>query len=272
MLAFGLNHKTMPFDATASVLDAACEMGCAGVELRNDLARPLFDGQPPTVIRDAAQRKQLRILALAEVYGFNENSAATCQKVLDLIDLAQGCGAEAIALIPRIETAPVARDVQRRLLKASLLALQPSFEHSGIIGLIEPLGFSNSTLRFKADVKAVFDDIANPSCFALIHDTFHHALSGETDVFANETRIVHISGVTDPTVKFADMTDAYRGLVDGQDRLANVQQISDLRAQGYDGPFSFEVFSPDVHALADPINHITASTKFITAQLAERET
>jgi len=271
MFAIGLNHKTMPCASTVSVLDAAHGMGCVGVELRNDLAAPLFDGKPPEAIRDAAASKGLRILSLAEVYGFNDNGDATRAQVQELIDLAKGCGAEAVALIPRIEVTPVPRKIQRAQLHASLVALRPLFEQSGITGLIEPLGFANSSLRLKADVRTVLNDLQNPACFALIHDTFHHALAGETEVFAKDTKIVHISGVTDPTVAFADMSDAHRGLVDGHDRLGNIEQIADLRAQGYDGPFSHEAFSADVHALEDPVAHIVGSTKFITAQIAERE-
>ncbi|AKS47162.1 2-keto-myo-inositol isomerase [Octadecabacter temperatus] len=271
MFAIGLNHKTMPRASTISVLDAACDMGCVGVELRNDLTGTLFDGQPPTAIRDAATSKGLRILALAEVYGFNDNTKATRAQVQSLIYQAIGCGAEAIALIPRINDTPVQRDVQRGLLNASLVALQPMFERSGITGLIEPLGFANSSLRFKSDVRAVLNDMQNPACFALIHDTFHHALAGETEVFAKDTKIVHISGVTNPTVAFTEMTDAHRGLVDDHDRLGNIEQIASLRAQGYDGPFSFEAFSDEVHALKNPISHIAVSTKFITSQIAERE-
>jgi len=271
MFAIGLNHKTMPRASTFSVLDAACDMGCVGVELRNDLAVPLFDAQAPEAVRDAAARQGLRILALAEVYGFNDNSEKTRAQVQELIDLAKGCGAEAIALIPRIEDTPVPRSIQRDRLRASLVALRPMIEQSGIIGLIEPLGFANSSLRFKADVRAVLNDLQNPACFSLIHDTFHHALAGEAQVFAKETKMVHISGVSDPTIEIAAMTDAHRGLVDGHDRLGNIKQIAALRAQGYDGPFSHEAFSADVHALEDPVAQITKSTKFITAQIAERE-
>ncbi|MEN9010492.1 MAG: TIM barrel protein [Yoonia sp.] len=271
MLQTSLNHKTMPSVSSFALLNAARELGCVGVELRNDLAQALFDGKDPSVIRDAAESRALRILALAEVYGFNDNDDTSRAKVRDLIGLAKGCGAEAIALIPRIGTAPVARGVQRDLLRDALGRLQPMFEEAGIMGLVEPLGFSNSSLRLKRDALAVLSDLGNPRCFALIHDTFHHALSGETDVFAKATKIVHISGVTDPTVRFDDMTDAERGLVDDQDRLGNIDQIVALRAQGYAVPLSFEAFSPHVHGLENPVANIALSTEFITAQIAEME-
>lgn len=271
MLQTGLNHKTIPSASSFALLDTAQALGCVGVELRNDLTRPLFDGETPTVIKDAAACRALRILALAEVYAFNDNDDASRAKVSALIDLAKGCGAEAIALIPRIAPMPIARNVQRDLLRGALTQLQPMFEEADVMGLIEPLGFKNSSLRRKSDAIAVLNDLQNPECFALVHDTFHHALSGETDVFADATKIVHISGVATPDVRFDDMTDAQRGLVDGQDRLGNIDQIVELRAQGYAGPFSFEAFSAEVHALQNPVADIADSTKFITAQIAKME-
>ena len=49
--------------------------------------------------------------------------------------------------------------------------------------LIEPLGFERSALRTK---RAALDGIAacrHPGSFALLHDTFHHYLSGEQELF-----------------------------------------------------------------------------------------
>lgn len=271
MLQTGLNHKTMPSASSLSLLDAARILGCVGVELRNDLTQRLFDGEDPGVMRDAAMGNGMRILALAEVYGFNDNDDVSRAKIRDLIGLAKGCGAEAIALIPRIAAAPVPRDVQRDQLRDALTQLQPMLEDAGIMGLVEPLGFANSSLRLKSDALAVLNDMQNPACFALIHDTFHHALAGETDVFAKETKIVHISGVTNPHLDFSEMTDAHRGLIDDQDRLGNIDQIAELRAQGYVGPFSFEAFSADVHALENPVTEIARSKEFVTSRIVKME-
>ncbi|WP_170157967.1 TIM barrel protein [Litoreibacter meonggei] len=259
----------MPASSTVEVLDAAKSLGCVGVELRNDLASEIFDGRSPAEIRDEACVRGLSIFVLAEVYAFNDNTTQTRNAALSLARAAQECGAEAIALIPRVAEMPIDRAMQRALLRDALNALRPMLEDNGITALIEPLGFSNSSLRQKGDAMAVLEDMGRPDCFALIHDTFHHALSGEAAYFADATRMVHISGVADPTVATRNMIDAHRGLIDSNDRLGSIDQISHLRRQGYSGPLSFEAFAPDVHELIDPTSALSASTAFITSNVAE---
>ena len=264
-----LNHMTMPASSTVEVLDVAKSLGCVGVELRNDLASEMFDGQSPAEIGVEADLRDLRIFVLAEVYAFNDNTTQTRNAALSLVRAAQECGAEAVALIPRVADRPVDRVMQRVLLRDALVALRPMLESNGITALIEPLGFANSSLRLKGDAMAVLEDMGRPDCFALIHDTFHHALSGETSYFADATRVVHISGVADPIVAPCNMVDAHRGLIDRNDRLGSIDQISHLRTQGYAGPLSFEAFAPDVHELIDPTGALSASAAFITSNVAK---
>ena len=42
-----LNHMTTPNLGYVDFLDLAKRLGCVGVEVRNDIARPLFDGIDP---------------------------------------------------------------------------------------------------------------------------------------------------------------------------------------------------------------------------------
>ena len=84
--------------------------------------------------------------------------------------------------------------------------------------------------------------------FKLVHDTFHHHLAGGGPIFPEHTGIVHISGVVDPALKPEEMQDGHRILVDADDRLGNIEQIRALLDAGYDGAFSYEPFSPEVHA------------------------
>ena len=43
-LKFALNHVTVPALHYRDFLELAARLGCAGVEVRNNIARPLFDG------------------------------------------------------------------------------------------------------------------------------------------------------------------------------------------------------------------------------------
>lgn len=268
MLPFALNHMTVPNASTFEIFDMAKSLGFVGVELRNDMSAPLFGHLSAAEVGQEAKSKGLRILALAEVYAFNDNTTETRALAFDLAQMARDCGANAVALIPRVADHPVDRATQRSRLRAALMALRPMFDDLGITALIEPLGFANSSLRLKADVLAVLEELGHPAYFALIHDTFHHALSGEDVFFADATSVVHISGVSDPFVASGDIVDVHRGLVGANDRLGNLDQIAALCAQGYAGSFSFEAFAPEIHYMTDPASALSASIDFINSQVA----
>ncbi len=260
---------TVPHLNALELLGLAANLGCVGIELRNDLGRPLFDGATPTDFGAAARDAGLRILALAEVKAFNANPQDKLETAQSLIKTAGACGAEGVALIPHVAGGEVDRAMQRTALRTALEILQSVLEDHDMMGLIEPLGFTNSSLRFKEDVVAVLDDLNRPACFKIVHDTFHHHLAGGGAVYADLTALVHISGVTDPAPTVAQMTDAQRVLVDADDRLGNITQLRALRFAGYTGPASFEVFAPEIHVMTHPALALAGSLAFITSQFAE---
>jgi 2-keto-myo-inositol isomerase len=79
------------------------------------------------------------------------------------------------------------------------------------------------------------------------HDTFHHFVAGEKEVFAERTGLIHVSGVTSKKHDRSTMRDAQRVLVDEDDRIDNRGQVKQLLANGYKGYVSFEPFAPEVH-------------------------
>ncbi|MFA3919230.1 TIM barrel protein [Ruegeria hyattellae] len=270
MMQFGLNHMTAPRLNARDLLTMAAGLGCTGVEFRNDLDGPLFQGETPEDIGAAARAANLRIFALAEVKAFNLDTAAKLTDALALMQIAVACGADGIALIPFMAETQTARAEQRHSLRAALEVLLPPLQDHGLTGLIEPLGFINSTLRFKEDVVSVLDDMNQPACFGLVHDTFHHHLAGEDTVHADVTALVHVSGVTDPAPTADQMTDAHRVLVDAGDRLDNLGQLQALHVAGYDGAVSFEAFAPEIHQMTRPADALARSKEFITSHLARR--
>jgi 2-keto-myo-inositol isomerase len=65
------------------------------------------------------------------------------------------------------------------------------------------------------------------------------------------------------------MGDEHRVLVDGKDRLGNIEQIRALRAAGFKGAISMESFAPEVHASQNPKADLARSFEYIAAQVAE---
>lgn len=255
-------------------IDLAASLGCVGVELRNDLAdkkittAAFFDGEPPQAIGAYVRAKGMRLLGLSEAYGFNDWNDAMRAKVQLLIDQAKESGAETINLIP-CNDAPALSDSERAsALVEALSAIQPMLEAANLVGLIEPLGFTTSSLRHKAEAVAAIEAVGGVGRFKLVHDTFHYHLAGGGPIFAEHTGIVHISGVIDPSLAPEQMQDGHRILVDGRDRLENVEQIRALLDAGYTGAFSYEPFSPQVHALANPEPALRDSMDFLRAAVS----
>ena len=98
MLDFALNHMAVPRLGAMAFLDAAKALGCVGVEFRNDLPTPLFDGLAPEAIRDAVAERGLRFLSLAEVKMFNDWSDTKRGEAEALMKIAVAAGAEAVVL------------------------------------------------------------------------------------------------------------------------------------------------------------------------------
>ncbi|MDB5556965.1 MAG: Xylose isomerase protein barrel [Rhizobium sp.] len=251
---FALNHMTTPGLDTRRFIDVATKLGCVGIELRNDLAdkhlstREFFDGENPAAIGEYARSKGLRLLGLSEAYGFNRWSEAMKGKVALLISQARESSAESISLIPSNDGAEEPDEKRLLDLRNALAAILPMLKEANLIALVEPLGFTTSSLRKKREAVEAIEAVGGKDHFRLVHDTFHHFLASETEYFPEWTGIVHISGVVDPKLAAEEMQDGHRILVDGADRLRNVEQIRALLSMGYTGAFSYEPFSASVHA------------------------
>ncbi|SDZ48627.1 2-keto-myo-inositol isomerase [Jannaschia faecimaris] len=261
MVQFALNHMSVARVGYEALLDIAARTGCVGVEVRTDLTAPLFDGLPAGEAGGMARDAGLRLLAVAEVSRFDDWTPAREAEARALIEIAHQAGAESVALIP----ACGGTRVPEGGLDSAIRALAPMLADHGLIGLIEPLGFGVASLRCKSDALAAIDAAGAGEWFRVIHDTFHHYLAGEAAYFADRTGLVHISGVTDRGA-VDTLTDAHRGLVDGGDRLGNVEQIVALTAAGYVGPFSVEAFAPETHALTNPVAALIETFEFIRSR------
>lgn len=267
MLNFALNHVTVARAEYTQLLEIASALGCIGVEVRNDLPQPLFDGMDPAAAGAMARDRGLRILSVAEVKRFDAWDEERRKEALELARTAAAAGAEAISLIPRNDgSAPDGQEFAAGLVE-SLRALQPILSDYGLAGLVEPLGFETCTLRAKRHVVDAVRSLDAISTFRLVHDTFHHCLAGGGPHFPDDTGMLHVSGVADPDVPVSDMDDGLRGLVDHTDRLDSVAQIGALLSEGYRGPVSFEAFAESVHRLADPVPELRKSMEFIRGQL-----
>ena len=269
-LRFALNHMTAPQLDLRSFFALARALGITDVEIRNDVAGQAILDTPPAAVRDMAAAAGVNILTINALQRFNDWSAARATEAATLASFARGCGAAALILVPTNDSSSLADGQRQASLRAALRALAPLLEDHNITGLVEPLGFKTCSLRSKREAVDAIVEAGGERVFRLTHDTFHHHLAGEPDLFPDQTGLVHISGVVDSAVGVAGMRDAHRVLVDARDRIGNLEQIDALRGAGYHGPFSFEPFAAELRTLADPARALRDSMEFIGAELASK--
>ncbi len=258
---------TAPSLGWEAFLDLAQDLGCVGVEFRNDLKTALFNGADPAAVKAAVAARGLRFLALAEVKMFNDWSSAKAAEAEALMQIAVAAGAEAISLIPRNDGVATDRAASRKVTEAALKEILPMLRAHGLKAMVEPLGFAVCSLRYKDVLADCIQAVGGVGTCFMVHDTFHHALAGFGPIYPAMTGIVHVSGVVE-SLYLDDMRDPHRVLVGADDVLGNVAQLRALRAGGYTGPVSYEPFAPSVHGLADHGPALAASMKFIRAGLA----
>ena len=268
MLPFSLNSICAPALNYRDLAGLARETDCHGMEVRNDLGRPVFDDDEARTAGQYCRDAGVSIFAIAEVPAFNRPSNKTLEQTESLARMAAECGSDAIVLIPNMRERAGEPDAGECGLSDALSNLLPVLNEFGVLGLIEPLGFENSSLRLKSDAVAAIDQLDAHDTFRLVHDTFHHYLAGEETFYPAHTHIVHVSSVTDPNLSPEDMRDEHRVLVGEEDRLGTIEQLRELRHGGFRGPVSFEPFAPEVHALDDPKAEILGSIRFIESRMA----
>lgn len=267
-IRFALNHMCAPSLSLESFFSSANSLGIDSVEIRNDLAgNAIIDGTPAATVKALAAQHGLTIISINALQRFNEWNEVRAKEAAELISYARDCGAKALVLVPVNDGSGREPQVRRDNLLTALTALKPMLDEARVIGLVEPLGFAICSLSSKTEAAAAIESLDAQSTFRLVHDTFHHHLAGETAFFPELTGLVHISGVSDPAVSVSDMLDAHRILVDADDRLDNAGQMRALLLAGYAGPFSFEPFAADVHALKEPVDALKQSMAYLSAQV-----
>ena len=254
-VALSLNRIAKPQLPLAEFLELVAALGMKRAEVRNDFGdKGVLDGLPEAELKRLLSRTGVEIITINALYPFESarHLSQNLEKLRGLIAEARKVGCKAIIMCPFNEKEDP-RSARERAdeLVAALDAYGPLYAEAGMTGLIEPLGFERSALRTK---RAALDGIAKckyPGSFALLHDTFHHYLSGETELFPKQTGLIHASGVPAGKPRSA-IEDDDRILVDASDVMDNRGQVKKLFQGGCTAPLSFEPFSPAIRAMPVP--------------------
>jgi 2-keto-myo-inositol isomerase len=269
-LQFSLNRMSAPRLAFAEYIALCRRLGIDAIEIRNDLdGVEINDGTPAADMKALSEAGGVAILSINALQRFERFDRTRANEALALAHYAADCGARAVVLCPtnsRQDPRPASE--RHADLVDALKHLKPILDDHGLLGLIEPLGFEECALRRKSDaVKAIYD-AAGERNFRLVHDTFHHHLSGEDIFFPDLTGLVHVSGVEDRGLPVGRMRDGHRVLVGAADQLGNIRQLTTLLARGYRGHVSFEPFAAEIATAADIESRLRESIGYIRAGVA----
>ena len=233
------------------------ELGLSMVELRNDLpSGQIIDGMEPEKVRELADQYGTSIVSINALQRFNLLSQlpAAMEELSELLELSAAIHCPAIVLCP-LNDEEDTREPQQSFEETvrCLQACQPMFADAGVMGYIEPLGFTESSLASLITAQAAIRESQAP-CYRLVYDTFHHAIGPdsieklETELNVELIGLVHASGVEGdlPRERYRD---EHRVLITEADRFQNVEQISFLLSRGFAGPVSLEPFSAEIQNL-----------------------
>lgn len=268
-IRLALNHMAAPRLPLDAFFGMARKLSINAVEIRNDIAgNAIADGGNAADVRAAAEKHGLRIITINALQRFNDWTAEREDEAEALAGYAAACGAEAVILCPVNDRDFLPGDAARLDgLRTALEGLAAIFRSRQIAGLVEPLGFPESSLRLKREAVDAIDAVAAGDVLRIVHDTFHHAIAGEQTLFPERTGLVHVSGAEDPDIPIAEMRDSHRVLIGPRDRLDNCGQVRRLLDRGYSGFVSFEPFAESVQALPNIAGALDESIAYLSGRV-----
>jgi 2-keto-myo-inositol isomerase len=247
-MQFSLNHMVAPKLGYGAFFDLALRLGVTAVEIRNDIPSALMGNKNAKAIGKLAKERGITIINVNALQRWNQWSKKKADEAKKLAEYTALTGAKNLILVPTNDTKfTPSQEARLDGLRVALDGLKGILKDHGLIGCVEPLGFVECSLRLKREALAAIDDVGGTKRFKVTHDTFHHFVAGETEIFPERTGLIHVSGVVDRKHNAATMRDPQRVLVDSHDVIDNAGQVRKLIAGGYKGHVSFEPFNSDVH-------------------------
>ena len=241
---FSLNQIILPEASLTDFIYFSKRLDINAIEIRNDIKTNLIKENDPLKVKEECEKNSIKILSINALQKFNIWNSDRKDELISLCKYADKANIDYIVLVPLNDGSKNAEDNKYQLLKNSLIHINNVLKDFNVNGLVEPLGFNQSSLRYKSLAVEVINNLQTDK-LQLVHDTFHHKISNEYNFFPSLTGLVHFSGVSN-IYKDINLEDDHRSIVDKLDIINNVDQIKKFVKENYDGYFSFEPFSRDL--------------------------
>jgi len=264
-ISFALNQIIFPDLPFKDFLTFSKRLNIKAIEIRNDIKTNLIKENDPIQIKSICENNDINILSINALQKFNIWNKDRENELISLCKYADKANINAIVLVPLNDGSIISKKQQIQLLEQSLINIIKILDDFKVIGLVEPLGFTQSSLRLKSLTVNVINNLQSNK-IRIVHDTFHHALASENEFFPSLTGLVHFSGVSN-IFKNVELNDDHRSIVDDEDILENIYQIQTLSKSNYRGYFSFEPFSNTLITNKNIFNIITNSFNNISSNI-----
>lgn len=246
---FCINRKIAPNLTIEEFFKVVKKCGLSKVEIRNDLpSGKVLDDLTIDQFNALTKKYEIEVVTINALYPFNypERRSELTKKAEELLNIAKEIKCQAIIMCPFNEPDIRSESERKSDTLNSIKYFTKLFSQYGISGLLEPLGFTVSSLRSYILAGNLIQEANSP--FKLVLDTFHHHLAGlpldryQETVDINMIGLVHLSGVEDDR-SVDELTDEERIMLSPQDILKSKEQVIELEKLGYKGIYAFEPFS-----------------------------
>lgn len=256
---FCLNRKAAPSIPLEETIPFVSGLGVPNIEVRNDL----YGAPDNASILDHLQGKEVaRLLDENHVNVETINAVGNMdsrdmidenlKSLTEMLEMTKDFNLKNIIFCPVRSTSDHRSTDQRKHdAVANVRDYSTVLKKYGVNGLIEPLGFEDSTLRAPWEGQVVID-AAGVDNFKLVADTFHYYLAGVTDdqfkqkVDKDYIGLVHLSAVTTTETPLNELDDQDRYMLTSNDIMKSAEWANKFEDVGYQGLYAFEPFSDDL--------------------------
>lgn len=253
----GLNRKIMPKQDLKTFFELCNSFGINKIELRNDLTddddtMSIIDNLSIEEFNQLKESYDIGVETINAITFFNNpNELEKNKKQLEeLCQLSAKIKNKMIIFCPDVDAKDSRTEMQKITDAATALKEYADIlDQHGIKGLVEPLGFVASTLRYPWQASQAIKQAGVAKTFKIVIDSFHFYLAHITEaqfkekMSIDEVGLVHLSGV-EPTNELRELVDDDRVLLTKNDIMQNVEQAKLFETLGYKGNYSFEPFAP----------------------------
>lgn len=255
---FCLNRKAAPAIPLDQTIPFVSSVGINNIELRNDLYgapdnQTILDNLDNNKVKDLLVKYNVSVESINAIGNMDKREAIdeNIKSLTEMLDIAKGLNLKNIIFCPVRSSEDVRKPSQRiDEAVANLKEYSQVLKEYGVNGLLEPLGFTDSTLRTPWEGQQVIEK-SGVENFKLVADTFHYYLANvnETD-FRDKVNpefigLVHLSSVVSKKDRGA-LDDQDRYMLADDDIMKSAEWAKRIEDSGYRGLYAFEPFSDDL--------------------------